>query len=119
MQLGADFLLLRYDSPLRFPLLDAYPQIYPQIAGQPDVGVQTTLSTNSSMVRRIRHLRSEATRLVGVNEREDLSNGLAELADAYQEGWLSGSDEDDDDIQIMSIFTTEGVKAKDWLKEAH
>ncbi|KAF4466747.1 hypothetical protein FALBO_6388 [Fusarium albosuccineum] len=88
----------RYDSSLRFPLLDAYPQIYPQIADQPDIGAQTTLSTNSSMVRRIRHLRSEATRLVGVNDREDLSNGLAELADAYQEGWLSGSDEDDDDM---------------------
>ncbi|KAF5019775.1 hypothetical protein F66182_8212 [Fusarium sp. NRRL 66182] len=88
----------KYDSPVRFPLLDAYPQIYTQLAGHPDASVQTTLSTNSSMVQRIRTLRSESSRLVGVNEREDLSNGLAELADAYQEGWFSGSDEDEDDL---------------------
>jgi hypothetical protein len=78
--------------------LDAYPQIYSRVAGQPNIGVQTTLSTNSSMVQRIRTLRSESARLVALNEREDLSNGLAELADAYQEGWFSGSDEDDDDL---------------------
>ncbi|RSL59135.1 DML1-like protein [Fusarium duplospermum] len=88
----------KYDSSLRFPLLDAYPQIYSRAAGEPNIGVQTTLSTNGSMVQRIRTLRSESARLVALNEREDLSNGLAELADAYQEGWFSGSDEDDDDL---------------------
>lgn len=50
------------------------------------------------MVQRIRTLRTESARLVPVNEREDLGNGLAELADAYQDGWSSGSDEDDDDL---------------------
>ncbi|KAM0349289.1 hypothetical protein ACHAPU_003698 [Fusarium lateritium] len=88
----------KYDSSLRFPLLDAYPQVYPQLSGQTDVSMQTTLSTNSSMVQRIRTLRTESARLVSVNEREDLGNGLAELADAYQEGWFSGSDDDDDDL---------------------
>ncbi|KAF4984378.1 hypothetical protein FZEAL_422 [Fusarium zealandicum] len=93
-----DPVVRKYDSPLRFPLLDSYPHIYPQVAGQPDIGIQTTLSTNSSMVQRIRTLRSESSKLVAVNEREDLTNGLAELADAYQDGWFSGSDEDDDDM---------------------
>ncbi|KAF5588679.1 DML1-like protein [Fusarium subglutinans] len=88
----------RYDSSLRFPLLDAYPQIYPHLSSHPDASMQTTLSTNSSLVQRIRNLRSDSARLVPVNEREDLGNGLAELADAYQEGWLSGSDDDDDDL---------------------
>ncbi|CAJ0542118.1 Ff.00g083900.m01.CDS01 [Fusarium sp. VM40] len=91
-------IMRKYDSSLRFPLLDSYPQIYPQLAGQSDIGMQTTLSTNSSMVQRIRTLRTESARLVPVNEREDLGNGLAELADAYQDGWFSGSDEDDDDL---------------------
>ncbi|KAF4456926.1 protein DML1 [Fusarium austroafricanum] len=88
----------KYVSSLRLPLLDAYPQIYPQLSGHPDASAQTTLSTNSSLAQRIRNLRTESARLVPVNEREDLSNGLAELADAYQEGWFSGSDDDDDDL---------------------
>ncbi|KAF4989165.1 hypothetical protein FGRMN_9308 [Fusarium graminum] len=88
----------KYESSLRFPLLDAYPQVYPQLMGQTDASMQTTLSTNSSMVQRVRTLRTESARLVPVNEREDLGNGLAELADAYQEGWFSGSDDDDDDL---------------------
>lgn len=50
------------------------------------------------MVQRIRALRTGSARLVAVSEREDLGNGLAELADAYQEGWFSGSDDDDDDL---------------------
>lgn len=79
-------------------MLDAYPQIYPQLSSHPDASMQTTLSTNSSLVQRIRNLRSDSARLVPVNEREDLGNGLAELADAYQEGWFSGSDDDDDDL---------------------
>ncbi|GKU01837.1 hypothetical protein FLAG1_07013 [Fusarium langsethiae] len=88
----------KYDSALRFPLLDAYPQIYPQLAGNSDASLQTTLSTNSTIVQRIRTLRTKSARLVPVSEREDLGNGLADLADAYQEGWFSGSDDDDDDL---------------------
>ncbi|RGP69748.1 dml1 [Fusarium longipes] len=88
----------KYESALRFPLLDAYPQIYPKLAGNFDASLQTRLSTNSSMMQRVRTLRTESARLVPVSEREDLGNGLAELADAYQEGWFSGSDEDDDDL---------------------
>ncbi|KAJ4116209.1 mtDNA inheritance, partitioning of the mitochondrial organelle [Fusarium equiseti] len=88
----------KYDLALRFPLLDAYPRIYPQLADHSDASVRTTLSTNSSMVQRIRTLRTESARLVPVSEREDLGNGLAELADAYQEGWFSGSDDDNDDL---------------------
>lgn len=33
---------------------------------------------------------------VKVDEREALSNSLGEIAEAYVEGWESGSDEDDD-----------------------
>ncbi|KAF4331662.1 DML1-like protein [Fusarium beomiforme] len=88
----------KYDSSLRFPLLDAYPQIYPQLTNHPGASMQTTLSTNSSLAQRIRNLRTESARLVAVNEREDLGNRLAELADAYQEGWFSGSDDDEDDL---------------------
>lgn len=36
------------------------------------------------------------SRAIGVEEREALSNSLGEIAEAYEEGWDSGSDEDDD-----------------------
>lgn len=32
-----------------------------------------------------------------MEEREVLTNGLDEIADAYQDDWSSGSDDDDDD----------------------
>lgn len=91
-------ILDRYESSLRFPLLDSYPRIYSRATDQQDIAVLTTLSSNTSMAPRIKDLRSEATRLVGVEEREGLSNGLAELAEAYREDWSSGSDDDDDDL---------------------
>ncbi|KAK7403604.1 mtDNA inheritance, partitioning of the mitochondrial organelle [Neonectria punicea] len=88
----------KYESSLKFPLLDSYPHIYSQAAGQHDIAIQTNLSSNTVIAPRIKMLRSEATRLVGLEDREALSNGLAELAEAYREDWSSGSDEDDDDL---------------------
>lgn len=35
-------------------------------------------------------------RAINVDEREALSNSLGGIAEAYEEGWDSGSDEDDD-----------------------
>ncbi|KAG0646720.1 dml-1 [Hyphodiscus hymeniophilus] len=35
-------------------------------------------------------------KVIDVDEREALSNSLGEIAEAYEEGWDSGSDEDDD-----------------------
>ncbi|KAK7417417.1 mtDNA inheritance, partitioning of the mitochondrial organelle [Neonectria magnoliae] len=88
----------KYESSLKFPLLDSYPQIYSQAAGQHDIAIQTNLSSNTVIAPRIKTLRAEATRLVGLEDREALSNGLAELAEAYREDWSSGSEEDDDDL---------------------
>ncbi|KPM46211.1 Protein DML1 [Neonectria ditissima] len=88
----------KYEASLKFPLLDSYPEVYPHAAGQHGMAVQTNLSSNTAMAPCIKTLRSEATRLVGLEEREALSNGLAELAEAYREDWSSGSDEDDDDL---------------------
>lgn len=88
----------RYNTSLRFPLLDSYPSIFSRTTNQLDLGIETTLSSTSLMSSRIKSLRSEVTRFVAFDEREALSNGLAELADAYQEDWSSGSDDDDDDL---------------------
>lgn len=46
----------------------------------------------------MKDLRSQGTRLIRLDEREALGNSLAEIADAYQDDWSSGSDEDDDEL---------------------
>ena len=48
------------------------------------------------MALRIKSLQNNVGRSIGLDEREALSNSLGEIAEAYEEGWDSGSDEDDD-----------------------
>lgn len=80
-----------------FPILDSFPHIF-SYAGPapPSVSVNASLTTDSTVALRIKSLRDIVNRSVGIAERETLSNSLGELAEAYEEGWDSGSDEDDD-----------------------
>lgn len=88
----------RFETPLKFPLLDSFPQIYTEGEGQDNIDVQTTLSTETSIGGRMKALKTLSTWSIPLDEREVLSNGLSEIADAYQDDWESGSDEDDDDM---------------------
>lgn len=56
------------------------------------------LRTTTAMAGLVRSLRSQVSRSIALDEREVLSNGLADIADAYQSDWSSGSDQDDDDV---------------------
>jgi hypothetical protein len=87
----------RSRTSLAFPILDSFPHIFSQ-AGPPQgsVSVNTSLSTDTTVALRIKGLRDVVNRSIGITEREMLSNSLGELAEAYEEGWDSGSDEDDD-----------------------
>ncbi|KAK2612958.1 mtDNA inheritance, partitioning of the mitochondrial organelle [Conoideocrella luteorostrata] len=85
-----------YSTALQFPLLNSYPHIFTRATGQTDIPVRTILKTDTAISTRMKTLRSQATHLIGLDEREMLSNGIAEIADAYQDDWSSGSDEDDD-----------------------
>jgi hypothetical protein len=81
---------------LPFPILDSFPPIFSQAGSSAPVSVSTSLSTDTTVALRIKSLRDIVNRTVGISEREALSNSLGELAEAYEEGWDSGSDEDDD-----------------------
>jgi hypothetical protein len=61
-----------------------------------ELEVSTSLSTDTTVASRIKNLQQIVGRAITVEEREALSNSLGEIAEAYQEGWESGSDEDDD-----------------------
>lgn len=98
--LGSDCLLTnttcRTKIPLSFPLLDSFPHIYTSPRSASSLGVSTSLSTDTKVALRIKNLQSIVNRAVGVDEREALGNSLGEIAEAYEEGWDSGSDSDDD-----------------------
>ncbi len=81
---------------LSFPLLDSFPHIFAHSSESPSLGVSTSLSTETTVALRIKNLQYIVNRAIGIDEREALSNSLGEIAEGYQEGWDSGSDEDDD-----------------------
>ena len=85
-----------HQSQLLFPVLSSYPRIF-RFDSQPDkLAIKTTLSTSSNVASQVRELEGVARRLIGIDEREALCDGLARMAEEYEEGW-SGSESDDDD----------------------
>ena len=88
--------LCRTKLNLLFPVLDSFPNIFPREDTTESLAVDTSLSTDTSVALRLKSIQQIVGRAVGVDEREALSNSLGELAEAYEEGWDSGSDEDDD-----------------------
>lgn len=58
--------------------------------------MKTSLSTDTTVALRIKTLQHIVSQAIGVDEREALGNSLGEIAEAYEEGWDSGSDEDED-----------------------
>jgi len=82
---------------LSYPLLDSFPHIFAHSSTTSSLRVNTSLSTDTTVALRIKNLQYIVSRATGFDEREALSNSLGELAEAYEEGWDSGTDNDDDD----------------------
>ena len=59
--------------------------------------VRASLTADTSVSGRLTALRATVTRSIAIEDREALSNDLAEMAEEYHEGWSSGSDEGDDE----------------------
>ncbi|EGR44346.1 Hypothetical protein TRIREDRAFT_124181 [Trichoderma reesei QM6a] len=88
-----------HQTPLLYPLLDSFPSIYNyDLQGRESIPVHTTLTSDGSIVHRMRNLRTQVAPSISLEERENLVNGLAELGAAYEDEWSSGSDSGDDDL---------------------
>lgn len=92
----------RYHTALAFPLLDSFPRTLftarlAHVGSASTVDVVAALSTNSRIADRIRGMRPVIRRIVSVDEREDLLNGLEGIGEAYLEGWDGGSDSGSDE----------------------
>ncbi|KAI0392196.1 tubulin domain-containing protein [Xylariaceae sp. FL0594] len=93
-----------YRSTLSFPLLDSQPPIFRSADGSKSLhlrgdkmSVRTALSADTSVMDKVRALRTAVVGSIGVEDREAVGNELADIAEGYKEGWSSGSDDDDDD----------------------
>jgi hypothetical protein len=90
-------MICRSRIPLSFPLLSSFPHIFAQTnPSSLSLSVKTSLSTDTTVALRIKNLQHIVSRAVEVDEREALSNSLGEIAETYEEGYDSGTDEDDD-----------------------
>lgn len=86
-----------YRTPLRLPILDSFPHdLYPTSKFADGVGVFAALTASTRTAQRIKAIQTTAARMLSVDEREAMINGLGEIRESYETGWSSGSEEDDD-----------------------
>ncbi|GME48459.1 tubulin nucleotide-binding domain-like protein [Neofusicoccum parvum] len=85
----------RWGTETLFPLLDSFPRIFG--VGGESVAVRTALATSSGLAGGLRAMGGLVGRVVGVEEREDLADGLMAMADEYEEGWDGGLEDSEDD----------------------
>ena len=90
----------RYSAPLLFPQLDSFPNsVFSVGTGHVSkLAIHAGLTTSTAVADQVRAIEQIAKRLVGVEDRETLCNGLQVIAEEYDEGWDGGlTDSDDDD----------------------
>lgn len=86
-----------YRTPLRLPILDSFPHgMYPKSKSGSGVSVFAALTASSRTAERIKAIETTTARMLSVDEREAMINGLGEIRESYETGWSSGSEDDDD-----------------------
>lgn len=86
-----------YEVPVRFPQLDSFPRIFSLGKSKLDtISVKAAVSSSSAMAQQIRQAGQISRLLIDVEEREAIVDGLQTICEEYEEGWTSGSDEDED-----------------------
>ena len=86
-----------HQTGLLFPVLSSYPRIF-QFDQRPEkLAIKAVLSTSTGVAEQIRVLRDSTKRLVGVDEREAICDGLSTMAEEYEEGWDDMDESDDND----------------------
>jgi hypothetical protein len=83
---------------LLFPVLDSFPSIFDVRTGHSEkLAVHTGLTTSTAVAEQVRAIEQIVKRLVAVDEREALCNGLQVIAEEYDEGWDGDFTDSDDD----------------------
>lgn len=88
---------LSYRTPLHLPILDSFPHgMYPKSSSNAGISVLAALTASTRTAERVKAIESTAARMLTVDERENLVNGLGEIRECYETGWSSGSDDEDE-----------------------
>lgn len=78
-----------HQSGLLHPILPSYPSIF-RIPGRPQkLAIDAVLTTNTAIASHVRAVENVARRMVGVEDREALCDGLSTIAEEYEDGWDS------------------------------
>ncbi|KAN0070793.1 Tubulin domain containing protein [Elaphomyces granulatus] len=86
-----------FQTHLRFPIIDSYPRnLFPRRNCDTGLRICAALTSSSRMGYMIKNMQTTVARTVAVAEREALVNGLGEIRELYEEGWMSDSDSVDD-----------------------
>ncbi|CAI7625158.1 unnamed protein product [Penicillium pancosmium] len=94
---NSESMLQSYRTPLHLPILDTFPHgMYPKSPSNAGVSVLAALTASTRTADRVKAIESTAARMLSVDERENLVNGLGEIRECYETGWSSGSDEEED-----------------------
>ncbi|KAF2726127.1 tubulin nucleotide-binding domain-like protein [Polychaeton citri CBS 116435] len=95
---NASIRVTRQQTELLFPMLSSFPtSIFTFSASPQKLAVRASLSTSSAVADRLRSLGELSDRILGVDEREAIADGLNSMAEEYEEGWLDFSDSEDED----------------------
>ncbi|KAL8720451.1 MAG: hypothetical protein Q9225_002676 [Loekoesia sp. 1 TL-2023] len=87
----------KYHSPLPYPLLNSFPEILTDAVVSTNATIiRASLSTTTQISKRAKGLQNIISRQPNIVDREAFLNGLGEIAEAYEEGWDSDSDENSD-----------------------
>lgn len=70
--------------------------MYPTSPSGAGVSVLAALTASTRTAERVKAIESTAARMLSVDERENMMNGLGEIRECYETGWSSGSDDEDD-----------------------
>lgn len=87
----------RFYTPLPYPILDSFPEdMITHSTPEKKLGITAALTSSTRTADRIKNLEFVAGRVITVDERENLVNGLGEIRESYETGWMSDSEFDDD-----------------------
>lgn len=79
------------------PMLDSFPHdLYPTLKSNEGLSVFAALTSSTRTAQRIKSIEATTARMLSVDERENMMNGLGEIREVYETGWSSGSDDDSD-----------------------
>ncbi|KAJ5764890.1 hypothetical protein N7520_004449 [Penicillium odoratum] len=94
---NSEAMLQSYHTPLRMPILDNFPHnLYPASQSSDGLSVFAALTSSIRTAQRIKSIEATTARMLSVDERENMMNGLGEIRENYETGWNSESDDDSD-----------------------